>query len=55
MTTQQLQDKINATIGRETDADRIADLEIAREYFTNPDFRTKLSDFVWKINQEHNC
>ena len=26
-------------------------LELAREFFTNPEFRRQLSDFVWEINQ----
>lgn len=33
------------------DSDALASIEIAREFFTNPDFRRALSDFVWNINE----
>lgn len=36
---------INTAIAAHTDPDKIARLEVAREYFTNPDFRKRLSDY----------
>jgi len=32
--------------------DRAAEIELAREYFTNPEFRAALAAHVWKLNQE---
>jgi len=32
-------------------ADAVARMEIAREYFTNPEFKRNLEDFTWAINQ----
>ncbi len=29
------------------DADHIADLELAREFFTNPEFKQNLTDYMW--------
>lgn len=39
----------NAAIAR-GDHNAAADIEIVREYLTNPDFRKALSDYVWEIN-----
>jgi hypothetical protein len=33
------------------DGERIAHLELAREYFTNPDFRAHLEEYLWQLNQ----
>ena len=33
------------------DPDKIAEIEVVKEYFTNPEFRAKLSEFVYNINQ----
>lgn len=33
------------------DADAVARMEIAREYFTNGAFKAALQDHVWQINQ----
>ena len=30
------------------DMDRVARIELAREFFTNPDFRKALEDHLWK-------
>ena len=30
--------------------DLVASRELLREYFTNPDFRKHLEDFVWSLN-----
>lgn len=35
------------------DPDRRAELELLREYFANPDFRARLNDYVWEVNQAH--
>lgn len=32
------------------DPHKVARLELAREYVTNPDFASKLADYVWSIN-----
>lgn len=32
------------------DPERIAGLEVAREFFCNSKFRKNLSDFVWEMN-----
>lgn len=39
----------NQRIAAETNASRIADLEIAREYFCDPEFRVALSDHVYAL------
>ena len=36
-----------AAAGKDTSS-----IEIAREYFTNPEFRTKLEDYTWQINSK---
>lgn len=41
----------NGAIEEAGDADAVARLELAREYFTNPTFRKNLEQFVWEINQ----
>lgn len=33
------------------DPERIAKLEVVREFFCNPKFRKDLSDFVWGMNK----
>lgn len=40
----------NQRIANETDADRIADLEIAREYCCNPEFKSFLESATASIN-----
>ena len=32
------------------DADRIARMEVIREFFCNPEFRSRMSDFVADVN-----
>ena len=39
-------------ISRHTDPERIAALELAREYFTNQTFKSALSDMVWEQNNQ---
>lgn len=41
----------NRAVAQAEDADTKARLELAREFFTNPDFRRELSEFVWNVNQ----
>lgn len=47
LTTDTIRNAIDAAIANTEDADRIARLELAREYFTNPDFRQALEDHTW--------
>lgn len=49
MTNEQAKEVFNAAISNETHADKIANIEICREYFTNPDFRKALEDHVWSL------
>lgn len=51
MTNEQAKAIFNKAIGTAKDADQVARLEVAREYFTNPDFRKKLEDYVWELNK----
>jgi hypothetical protein len=50
MTKTQVKQIFNAAIAKMRDPDQIAKAEIAREYFTNPDFRKTLQDYLWEIN-----
>jgi len=34
-------------------ADKVAEMEIAREYFTTPGFAKKMADYMW-ANSQHN-
>ena len=51
MTNTEARKILNSAIANETNADKVAKLEVVREYLTNPDFRKKLEDYVWNINQ----
>ena len=42
---------VNQEIADTTDADKIAKLEIIREYFTNPEFRAKLEEVTFENQQ----
>lgn len=42
----------NDSIKGETDPDRIANVELLREYFCNPTFRKAMSDIVFEIIQK---
>ena len=48
MTTEQLKAAFNQAIAKVADADARARMEVAREFFTNPDFRKKLEAFAWQ-------
>lgn len=50
MTNTEARAYFDAAIARTTDPDAIAKLELAREYFTNEEFRTALQDYVYLIN-----
>ena len=52
MTTEQARQIFNTAINATQDADQIAKIELAREFFTNPDFRKALEDYTWQINQK---
>ena len=47
MTNTEAREIFNAAIANETDADRIAKVELLREYFTNPEFRAAMADEVY--------
>lgn len=44
MTTNEARAHFDAAIARSADADQIANIELCREYFTNPEFRKYLED-----------
>lgn len=48
MTNQAAREVFNQVLATQTDADKIAKLELAREYFTNPDFRKALENHLWE-------
>ena len=41
---------IDSAIAQATNPDHIARLELAREYLTNPDFTTALTDYLAGLN-----
>ena len=51
MTTNQARKVFNQMIAATADADQVAKLELAREFFTNEAFRKAMADKVWEINQ----
>lgn len=48
MANEQAREVFNQVIANQTDADKIANLEICREYFTNPAFAKALADHLWE-------
>ena len=48
MTTTEVRAMFNEAITAANDPDVVAHLEIAREYLTNDDFRSRLSNYVFK-------
>jgi hypothetical protein len=50
MNNEQAREIFDQAIATETDADRIAKVELMREYFTSPAFRVALEDEVARIN-----
>lgn len=53
MDSQQARAIFDQAIANTTDLDRIARIELMREYFTNADFRKVLEDHVWEVTR--NC
>lgn len=54
MTNQEIRNGFNQMIAAAAAAgnqDAVAKFELAREYFTNQEFRAGLQDHVWAINQ----
>ena len=51
MTTEQAKAIFNKAIESAKDADQIARIEICREYFTNPEFKKGLENYVWNLNK----
>jgi len=49
---EEIKNIFNQVIEEQEDKDTIANLEIVREYFTNPDFKAKLEEFTYNINKE---
>lgn len=52
MDNQQIKDGFNQVIRNVKDADTIARLEICREYFSNPQFKVNLQNFLWGMSNE---
>lgn len=50
MANEQAKQIFNQIIYTVTDADKVAKLEICREYFTNTNFREGLEQYAWDIN-----
>lgn len=48
MTNTEAREIFNQAIRNAQDADQIARIELAREYFTNPAFRHALADHLWE-------
>lgn len=40
----------NSMIEAEQNADKKANLELCREYYTNPEFKAALEQHVWELN-----
>ncbi len=54
MTTQQAKEIFNQAATEalaKGDADAVANIELCREYFTNPAFRRALEDHLWEMAQ----
>lgn len=51
MSNQEARAQFDAAIANTTDANQIAHLELAREYFTNPAFRAELEETTWNLNE----
>ncbi len=52
MTATELKTAFNIIITKAAAAGHdVSKMEVAREYFTNPEFKANLQQFVWNINQ----
>lgn len=47
----ELKSIFNQVIAGETDSSTVANLEVCREFFTNPEFRARLEQFTFDQNQ----
>jgi hypothetical protein len=52
MTTEQAKEIFNNAIKNSKNADQIANIEICREYFTNPEFKKFLEDITFTVNHK---
>lgn len=52
MTATEARAIFDQAIANTADPDRIAKIELMREYFTNADFRKALEDHVWELTQK---
>ena len=50
MTTAEAREIFDTAAANETDADKRANIELCREYFTNPDFRRAMENMVAQAN-----
>ena len=48
----ELREIFNKVISEQSDPDAIAELEVCREFFTNPEFKSKLEEYIWTQNQK---
>jgi hypothetical protein len=55
MTTEQAKEIFNQAIDKMDDADAIARMEVAREYFTNTEFRRWLQDYLWQTRKQESA
>jgi hypothetical protein len=51
MTNQAAREVFNHIISKQADADQVAKLELAREYFTNGAFRKALENHLWEARK----
>ena len=55
MTTNEARNVFNQMVeeaAKNGNHETVAKIELAREFFTNPDFRKALEQHVWELNQE---
>lgn len=51
ITNEQVREQFNKVIAQTQDADQVAKLEVCREYFTNPEFKERLQEYVFARTQ----
>jgi hypothetical protein len=51
MTTEQAREVFTTAIKSAKNADQVARLQLAREFFTNPAFAKALADHVWSLKK----
>lgn len=47
-----IREEFDNVIAQVSDPQTVAELEICREYFTNPEFKANLEEFTWNQNQQ---